>query len=134
MAETLLGRNQGILARINNLSPLEPKLKELFERGKRAQLSQGRTATGTPFAPLARSTLERGPRQSPLPFLKHGMSSSLIIRYQVTVQFAAASLTVSAGWPMKWVRYHVAGGRRLPRRDPTGFRKQDVDDAMKMFR
>jgi hypothetical protein len=131
---TIVGHTTGTLARLENLTPLEPELERIFRRGKREQILTGRSSTGRPFAPLARSTLERGPRQSTLPFLARGQSSSLLTRYQVDVTFASASVTVSAGWPMRWVKYHVTGGPKLPRRDPTGFRQEDIDTAKRVFR
>jgi hypothetical protein len=133
MPETLLQRNLGILSRLRNLKPIEPKLRRLFEQGKREHLTTGRSATMTPFVPLARSTLEQ-PRQSPMPLLKHGPSSSIITRYELAFSYKESSLIISAGWPMKWVRYHQVGGPHLPRRDPGGFRAEDKRESMRILR
>jgi hypothetical protein len=131
--QTLLGRNLGILSRLRNLKPIEPKLRRLFEQGKREHLMTGRSATMTPFQPLARSTLAE-PRQSPMPLLKHGPSSSIITRYELSFAYKESSLIISAGWPMKWVRYHQVGGPHLPRRDPGGFRREDLRESARILR
>ncbi len=133
MAQTILQRNLAIAARMKDLSPLALKLEALFEQGKREQLKDGRDAKGNSFMPLARSTLEQ-PRQSSTPFLKHGDASSILTRYEVTVRFVTGQATVTAGWPMTWVHYHVAGGPHLPRRDPGGFREADKAKALAMVR
>jgi hypothetical protein len=133
MAQTLLQRNTGILQRMKNLAPLAPKLESLFTAGKREQLKDGRDSRGNSFMPLARSTMEQ-PRQSSTPFLKHGDSSTILTRYEVSVRFHTGEVTVSAGWPMTWIHYHVVGGPHLPRRDPTGFRDEDKKRALAMVR
>lgn len=133
MAETLLQRNQGILARLKNLKPIEPKLRILFAEGKREHLLSGRSAILTPFTPLARSTLAQ-PRQSSMPLLKHGPSSSIVTRYELSFAYKESSLIISAGWPMRWVKYHQVGGPHLPKRDPGGFRREDLRESMYILR
>jgi hypothetical protein len=129
----ILDRNRAILDRIGDLRPIGEKIRSIFVAGKREQLLSARDHEGTPFLTLAKSTLAR-PRQSPLPFLCHGASSSLIVNYQVDVSFAAAAVTVQAGWPMDWVRYHITGTRKMPRRDPSGFRDEDKRQAIAVLR
>jgi hypothetical protein len=118
---------------MRDLKPLEKKLRTLFLEGKREHLLTGRSATNTPFAPLARSTLAE-PRQSPIPFLKHGPSSSIITKYEIEITYTSQSVVIQAGWPMTWVKYHVTGGPRLPRRNPGGFRQQDKAEAMRLVK
>jgi hypothetical protein len=133
MPETLLQRNQGILDRIHSMQSIAPQVEQIFVDGKRRQLERGQDARGVGFTRLAPSTLKQ-PRQSSTPFLKSGMASSIIVKYTVKVTMEAARLIVTAGWPMDWVRYHVEGGKHLPRRDVGGFREQDRAEAMRRVR
>lgn len=130
---TLLERNQGILSRIRNLKVLEPKLRDIFIRGKREHLLQGMSAEGLRFAPLKPSTLRQrrggGPPLSP----QFG-SSEIIVAYRVDITFAENSVTVTGGWPMDWVHYHVTGTSHMARRDPGGFREQDKREALRVTR
>jgi hypothetical protein len=133
MPETLLQRNQAILHRMETLRPVEDRIRQVFLDGKREQIRTSRDTAGSRFQPLARSTLEQ-PRQDPRPFLKHGEASSILTQYFVRVETDFRRIVVTAGWPMEWPRYHIAGGRRLPRRDIGGFREQDTREAMQIFR
>jgi hypothetical protein len=46
--------------------------------------------------------------------------------YAVDVAVAPGRLEVTAGWPgLDWVGDHRTGTRRMPRRDPGGFRDAD---------
>jgi hypothetical protein len=131
---TLQDRNQQIANRIKNLTPLEEPLRQLFVDGKRDQLLHGQDAQGAPFAPLAPSTLRDRPGNGP-PLAPMGDRSRIVVDYEVKVSTAAGQLTVSAGWPLlNWIKYHKTGTRKMPRRDPTGFRPADVADAMRRLR
>lgn len=132
---TLIERNEQILARAANLSPLEPQLRELFSRGKREQLLAGADAQGAPFAPLAPSTLRQKSRGPGGPLVPRGASSSIITGYFLTFAFGPNMIRVSAGWPgLDWVGYHITGTRRMPRRDPSGFRPRDLAEGLALMR
>lgn len=127
---TLLERNQGIARRIERPEPAATAIRELLERGKQAQLLAGRDAAGVPFAPLAPSTLRRR-EGAPTPLVPHGPSSRIVTGYVVTVRAEPGRLECSAQWPgLGWVKFHRSGTRRMPRRDPGGFRAEDVTLAM----
>jgi hypothetical protein len=131
---TLLERNQAIAARIARPDGLNEQLRQLFLRGKRDQLVHGLDIHGSPFVPLAASTL-RYHQGSTTPLAPLGEASQIVTRYEVTVTTANTEIQVHAGWPgLDWVQYHVTGGRHLPRRDPSGFRDQDKTEAMRLFR
>jgi hypothetical protein len=127
-------RNAEILERMQHLERLEPQLREVFTQGKREQLLAGTDASGHPFAPLAQSTLRQRQGSGP-PLAPRGADSLIVTGYQITVAVASGQLTITAGWPfLSWVKYHRTGTRRMPRRDPGGFRPADVADAMRRLR
>jgi hypothetical protein len=131
---TLEERNKQILGRLENLSPLEGIVRQIMVDGKRDQLLEGRDAQGVPFAPLAQSTLKHRPGPRP-PLAPRFAESAIVTGYQVTVQAARGELRITAGWPfLYWVKYHRTGTRRMPRRDPGGFRPADVMDATRRLR
>jgi hypothetical protein len=131
---TLLERNQAIAARIARPDGLNEQIRQLFLRGKRDQLVHGLDIHGSLFVPLAPSTL-RYHRGSTTPLSPEGENSQIVTRYEVTVTTGNTEIRVHAGWPgLDWVQYHVTGGRHLPRRDPSGFRDQDKEEAMRLFR
>lgn len=130
---TLLERNQGILDRLANLQAIEPRLRRIFVEGKREHLLQGLDAQGLRFRPLAASTLARREGQGP-PLAPRFASSEIVAAYAVNFAYPGHTVIVSAGWPMEWVRYHVTGGARLPRRNPGGFRRQDVQESTRVIR
>jgi hypothetical protein len=124
---TLLDRNRLILDRVHRLSPIAEPVRTLLLAGKREQLSQGVDATGSPFAPLAPSTLAHradGPPLAP-------PGSRIVSGYTVDVRVESGRLTAEAGWPgLSWIGYHIHGTRWMPRRDPGGFREQDKAKCM----
>ena len=130
---TLLERNRGILDRIRKLNVLEPRLRDLFTRGKREHLLQGMSAQGIRFAPLKPSTLAHRHGSGP-PLAPQFATSEIIAAYRVEFEFRENRLTITAGWPMEWVHYHATGTARMARRDPGGFREQDKREALRITR
>lgn len=131
---TILERNRAILARIERPEGPADRIEALFRRGKEEQLLAGREADGSPFAPLAPSTLKH--REGPAtPLVPHGPASRVIAGYRVDAVAEAGRLRVEASWPgIPWIRYHRSGTRHMPRRDPGGFRAEDVAAALRLFR
>jgi hypothetical protein len=131
---TLLARNRLIAERIDRPAPMAERLRVLFVEGKRAQLLAGHDAQGTPFAPLAASTLRYRKGFGP-PLVPNEGASKLIAGYVVTITTEPAQIRVEAGWPgLDWVRYHQSGTRRMPQRDPGGFRAPDVAEALRLWK
>lgn len=131
---TILERNQGIANRIAKPQPIAEQIRQLFLHGKREQLLNGTDINGQPFVHLAASTL-RYHEGSDTPLVPRGDASQIIARYEVTVEVEPARIRIHAGWPsLDWVKYHVLGGRHLPKRDPSGFRPEDKTAAMRIYR
>jgi hypothetical protein len=117
-------------------SPAAPgeAVKAVLVAGKREHLLAGVDAQGRPFDGLRRSTLRRG-RSDPRPLLPKGADSNLITRYRVEVEPSPDGCWLAASWPgLDHVRYLRTGTRRMARRDPTGFRAEDVAKAREIFR
>lgn len=129
----LIDRNRVLLARINNLAPIEPKLRRIFVEGKRFHLLRGTDAEGKPFQPIKPSTAKRRGGTGP-PLAPRGAASRIIADYRVVFETVATRIKVTAGWPMGWVQHHKTGGRRLPKRDPGGFRAIDVREALQTLK
>lgn len=135
MPETLLDRNLGIARRAEQLGPLAPALADILRRGKRDQLLAGRDARGSAYAQLAASTLRRKGRRSAVPLVGDGEASGLIVGYAVEITEHAGRLTVDAGWPGRpYVQYLRSGTRRMPARDPGGFRPEDLAECTERLR
>jgi hypothetical protein len=131
---SLLDRNKGILRRIEDPRPISEQIAGIFRAGKREQLRGGADATGIPFQPLKPSTLKRRKGAGP-PLLPRGDASRISSGYTVDVETDRDGLTVKAGWPgLDWVRWHRTGTRTLPRRDPGGFRAEDIKRALRAFK
>ena len=131
---TILDRNDEILRRTQRLEPIGVQIRETLERGKREQLLAGRDATGDPFAPLAASTLRYRVGTGP-PLAPKGASSAIVVRYAVTITTESGRLTAAASWPgLDWVRYHRTGTRKMPKRDPGGFRAEDSARCLEIFK
>lgn len=118
-----------------DLAPIKGKVVAALVRGKRDQLERGVDAAGRPFTPLAKSTLKKA-RLVPTPLIPQGDASRLIVGYRVEVVEADGRATFEASWPSigKIVGYLRTGTRRMPRRDPTGFRRSDLDWIGVLFR
>jgi hypothetical protein len=131
---SLLERNQAILDRIQNPQGITENLRAFFLDSKRRQLLHGVDENGVPFAPLADSTLKRRHGNGP-PLAPQGESSEIITRMQVTVTPEPHQVQVTIRWPgLDWVKYHVTGGRHLPKRNPAGFSQDDKKEALRRFR
>ena len=131
---SLLDRNEEILRRAQRLEPIGEQIRETLERGKSEQLLAGRDATGDPFAPLAPSTLKRRVGTGP-PLAPRGAASAIVVGYVVTIATDDGRLTAAASWPgLDWVRYHRTGTRRMPKRDPSGFRAEDLARCMEILK
>lgn len=129
----LLEHNLEILRRMQDLRPIESKLRRIFVEGKRRQLERGVDARGVAFAPLKPSTREHRAGTGP-PLAPQGPNSDIATKYAVTFERVANGLVLLAGWPMAWIKYHVKGGPKLPRRDPTGFRDEDKTAGIRLIR
>lgn len=120
----ILDRLTDLARRCGDLSPIAPQVRDVFLLGNRERAMAGTDAAGRPFAPLARSTLKHrhgsGPPQAPTP------SAQIITGCEISVQAGPGRLSITQSWPgVRWVEYAISGTRRMPRRDPTGFRDQD---------
>lgn len=122
---TLVDRNAGILARIENLAPLRERIQRRFYEGNRAAVLAGLTRDGQPVAPLRPSTMQHRTGNGP-PRARSGASARIITAYVVVVDVSAAGLVVSGGWPtFEASRYLNHGTRHMPPR-PAGWRQEDV--------
>ena len=129
----LLDRNQLILRRLADMRPVEPRLRQIFTEGKRFHLLRGTDAQGRPFQAVKPETAKRRGGTGP-PLAPRGAASRIVADYRVSFERMPSALRVIAGWPMAWVQHHKTGGRRLPKRDPGGFREIDKRDAMNAIR
>jgi hypothetical protein len=127
---TLLERNRGILGRVDAPGPVAGRIAEVLRDGKREHLLAGVDSQGVPFAPLARSTVADPRRRPGGPLVPGEAAADLIVHYRVDVTIEPGRVTCSAGWPFGFVRYLRSGTRKMPRRDPGGFRGQDRSGAM----
>lgn len=129
---TLLERNEAIARRVDSLRPAADRIGEVLRRGKAEQLLAGVDAAGRGYAPASPATLRRrGPGQVLVP---DGEASRLIRDYTVTAEVQPGRIRVSAGWPgLDWVRYHRTGTRRMPARDPGGFRESDLAECREIL-
>jgi hypothetical protein len=128
-------RLSDIARRCGDLSPLQEPVRRILIEGNKVRALAGVNAQGVPFAPLAASTLRGsrihgGPvlrRQGP-PLAPHYAGSRVVTGYVVNVIAGPGKLSFAASWPSApWMIYHHTGTRYMPRRDPYGFRKQDLD-------
>lgn len=134
MALTLLERNTELLRRIQRPDGINEQIRAIFINGKRQQLIHGTDRMGIPFQPLAASTMKHHEGSS-TPLVPMGEMSQVVQRYEVTVTAEPTRLVVRGSWPgLDWIKYHIAGGRHLPRRDPSGFREDDKREAIKRWR
>lgn len=126
-------RLSDIARRCGDLSPLRDPIRRILVEGNRSRALAGVDAQGQPFAPLAPSTLRRrkggGPPLAPL-----YSASRVVSQYVVDVQAGPGRLSFTGAWPrQRWMEYHHTGTRRMPRRDPYGFRRQDLDAIRPML-
>lgn len=128
---TILEKNQGIARRIERPEPLSTRLEQLFVAGKHQQLEHGVDAQGTRFVALKPGSLKnRGPGEPLNP-----PGSRIVSRYHVAVTADPARLTVVASWPgVDFVRWHQSGTHRMAQRDPGGYRIQDRQEAMRLWK
>lgn len=121
---TLLERNLAILRRMEDLRALENRVRTILVEGKRDQLQRGVDVRGVPFAGIAPST-RKGRKGNGPPLAPQGPNADIVRKFNVQVERVPEGLKVRMGWPMAWIKYHTAGGKLLPRRDPTGVRERD---------
>jgi hypothetical protein len=128
-------RLSDIARRCGDLSPLREPVRRILIEGNKVRALAGVDAQGRPFAPLAASTLRGsrihgGPvlrRQGP-PLAPHYAGSREVTGYTLDIQAGVGRLSFAASWPgQPWMIYHHTGTPRMPRRDPYGFRQQDLD-------
>ena len=122
---TLIERNAGILARIENLSPLRERIQRRFYEGNRAAVLAGLTRDGSPVAPLRPSTVQRRQGNGP-PRAPSGPNARIITAFVVAVNVSAAGLVVTGGWPSFEASKHLNNGTRYMPPRPAGWRPEDV--------
>lgn len=138
VADELRRKYVDIALRLATTPPasLAAAVAETLKRGKRDQLRSGRDAAGRSFAAIAPATRGKGRRVSDVPLYGlRGEASPLLTAYEADVRPKPGGLDVTAGWPsIPHVRFLRDGTRRMPRRDPGGFREQDLQTIRERLR
>ena len=130
----VLDRNTQILERATDLSPLIAPITDVLVQGKRQQLLASVTVQGQAFAALAASTLKYRQGGGP-PLLPFGEGSVIYETYTVQLTAEESRLVGIAGWPgNEVVTYHITGTDRMPARDPSGFRREDMAQVRTMMK
>lgn len=123
-----------IARRGGDLSPLGEPVRRVLWEGNRERALAGENAQGVRFAPLAASTLKHRKGTGP-PGAPRGASSRVVTGYVVSVIAAVGRLSFTGSWPgLDWIKYHATGTKRMPQRDPFGFRQRDLDKVRQMLR
>lgn len=122
-----MARNAG------DLTPLrEPVRKVLWEANKARALA-GVDADGNRYKALAASTIERRQGNGP-PLAPRGPQSRIVTGFVVSVSAGPGRLTFTGSWPeLDWIEYHVNGTKRMPRRNPLGFRLDELEGIRRML-
>lgn len=130
-----IGRRLSELARrVDDLTPLVAPVRQILIDGNRERSLAGTDAQGRPFAPLAPSTLRSRTGTGP-PLAPHRAQSRVVTGYHVDVRTDRGTLTFAASWPdQPWMEYHHTGTPRMPKRDPYGFREQDLERVRALLR
>lgn len=116
-----------IARRCGDLSPLREPVRRLLWEGNRERALAGVDAQGRRYDVLAASTLEHRDGSGP-PLAPRGPQSRIVTGYVVDVRAGVGRLSITGSWPeLPWVEYHHTGGKRLPRRDPFGWREKDLE-------
>jgi hypothetical protein len=122
-----------IARRCGDLSPLREPVRRILIEGNRARALAGVDAQGRRFAPLAASTLSRRRGTGP-PLAPRYAASRVVTAYVVNVIAGPGKLSFTGAWPsVHFMEYHHTGTRYMPRRDPYGFRQQDIDRIRPML-
>jgi hypothetical protein len=120
--------------RCGNLSPLAAPVRQVLVDGNRERALAGTDAQGRAFAPVKASTRKTRGGPGP-PLAPRGASSRIVTGYVVAVLAGVGRLTFTGSWPgLPWVEYHRTGTKRMPRRDPFGFRRRDLNRVADMLR
>jgi hypothetical protein len=97
----------------------------IIVEGHREGVLSGTDRYGSGYAPLAPRTLKTRKGDGP-PLAPRSLSSRIwthFYGYWTGIHQSTAELV--AGWRgIPWIRFHITGGPRLPRRDPAGLRPQ----------
>jgi len=116
-----------IARRCGDLSPIQGDVRAILVEDNRQRALQGVDAQGGRFASLAPSTIRSRQGAGPPLAPRFGQSRE-ITGYVVQVTAGPGRLTFVASWPgSPWMEYHHTGTRRMPRRDPYGFRSSAID-------
>lgn len=123
-----------IARRGGDLSPLAEPIRRVLWEGNKERALAGEDAQGNRFAPLSPATIARRKGNGP-PLAPRGASSRIVTGYVVSVLAGIGRLSFTGSWPeLDWVQYHADGTKRMPRRDPFGFRQRDLDRVREMVR
>lgn len=123
-----------IARRGGDLSPLGEPVRRVLWEGNRERALAGEDAQGRRYDSLSPATLKRRKGSGP-PLAPRGAASRIVTGYVVSVIAAMSRLTFTGSWPgLDWVQYHADGTKRMPRRDPFGFRQRDLDKVRTMVR
>lgn len=103
-------------------------LKSIVLTDHRDKMLRSVDRYGIPFTPLAASTLrnpKRGP--DPRPLIPHGAASRFITNVEAVWEMLSRVNTLVVRfvnivnkYGVSFAQYHMTGGPRLPRRDPSG--------------
>jgi hypothetical protein len=109
-------------------------IRALVEADYRRGLMEGKDADDRDFAPLAASTLKDRNRGSGPPLVPHGPSSRIANALRLTWETVAGAMTLVGRLEgPEWMRYHLSGTSRLPRRDFAGIRPSTLKTVAARF-
>lgn len=107
--------------RCEDLSPLAAPVRDLVSQDNREAIMAGQDCDGHRVADLSPWTIATRKGTGP-PRAPRGTSSRMVADLVVSVLSGVGRLSYTKSWPMDWVRFHMDGTRKMPRRDPSGVR------------
>lgn len=120
--------------RVADLTPLIEPVRTILIDGNRERSLAGTDVNGVPFAPVKPSTMLRRGGDGP-PLAPRRAGSREVTGYVVEIRTGGGSLTFTGSWPdQPWMEYHHTGTPRMPKRDPYGFREQDLERVRALLR
>jgi hypothetical protein len=124
-----------LLDRIDNLSPLDQALKDLFKEGNKRAILGGVSPAGVPVAPLKPYTVAHRSGTGP-PRAPNREGSRVIRLYKVDVVSQLRMVTITGSWPGFQVEVNAlhSGRPNMEARPTKGFRMEDRKKADRMMR
>jgi hypothetical protein len=133
----IITRLKAMIQRSRDLKVLTRTVTDIIRDANTRRALSGLDYRGRPYAALKKSTVQDRLRQGyppGPPLVRAGPGARVIAGMEIRIIREGDTLRFLKDWPtVDWLIYHIRGSKRLPKRDPSGYGKDEIARIRKLL-